>query len=317
MFAADRRIGGPRRLRIRNIESRILLLLICLCSSLCNGKSADYVLQETPAWENKVIVDIKELLVIGTSNLEEPDSFFSYIMDIFIDHENNIYILDQRNGKAAKFNKDGKFDCRYGNGRGQGPGEFQFASDITADSEGVVYISDRDQGRVSIFSPTGKFLANIATIKSMPLMDILAYGPGRLFVGVDVRNYLSGRWKEGIFQFYSLPDGGRRGSIGKAWKQENSRLHVGGNSICVNKKNGHIIVSYALPYLIEEFSKDCVLLRRFGRKVPSFEEITEDRWGNLLASGSSLQLSSLPDGKMINMIRQKGSLPKTESRYAS
>jgi hypothetical protein len=156
---------------------------------------------------------------------------------------------------------------------------------------------------------------SFGTEKTSPLMDMIAYGRNKLLVGVDVRSYISGIWKDGIFQVYLIPDGIFDASIGHAWKKENSRMHIGGNSICINKKNGHIIISYARPYLIEEYSENFILLRRFGRKASFFDDIKQDRWGNLISCGSSLQVATLPDGKILNFIRQRVPQLNNESEY--
>jgi hypothetical protein len=102
-------------------------------------------LQEKPAWEGEITIETQRLVDIGSDILDEQDYFFGYISDISVDQDNCVYVLDNRNGKASKFDSNGKFIRQYGRGKGQGPGEFQFAADICTNLEGSVYISDRDR----------------------------------------------------------------------------------------------------------------------------------------------------------------------------
>lgn len=93
---------------------------------------------------------------------------------------------------------------------------------------------------------------------------MIAYGNSKLLVGVSVRYYISGAQKKGIY---------------------------------INKKNGNLIILYALPYLIEIYSQDLSLLKRFGRKTSSFNTYSKDQFGNILSNRSSYRVTSLSDEK--------------------
>jgi len=279
------------------------MLIMLLFGAIISSEKIKYSLQEEPIWKNKKEIVVEKVLSIGSDNLDEPNYFLGFITDITVDNDDNLYILDYRNGKANKYAPDGKFIISYGNGIGQGPGEFQHAADICVDSQGHVYISDSDQRKICVFNSSGKFLRNFLTEKIAPLYDMLVYRDRRLIFGVDAR--ISGGWQKGFYQIYSIPEGKFFGTIGDALTKENAEIHIGGNSICIDKKNGNILISYAIPYLIEIYSGNLSLVRRFGRKAPFFEKRSKNIYNNILSCGSSYQIASLPDGKIINLIRER------------
>lgn len=291
-----------------------LIKLFFIFSLSCSKDKIEYILQEKQIWENKREVIVQKLLTIGSDDLEEPNYLFSNITDIATDKDNNVYVLDHINCKAAKFTSSGKFLRNYGYGKGQGPGQFQFPTNLCIDSHGNVFISDANQRRISIFDPSNKFIKSFNTEKNTkPLNDMIAYKDSLLFIGVSLFNF-SGLWKDGIFQMYSLPSGKYVGSIGGSdWFKKNWKILGGANTICINKANDNIIVSHTLPYQIEVFSKDGSLLRRFGRKTSFFEKILYDPNNKslTLSSGASICMTCLPDGKIVNVIRHVSKLYKT------
>jgi hypothetical protein len=94
-------------------------------------------------------------------------------------------------------------------------------------------------------------------------------------------------------------------------------IHTGANSISINRANDNIFISYSLPYLIEIYSGDGSLVRRFGRKTTFFGEIRFNRYGTPTSCGSSLRITCLPDGKIVNVIRRSIKLPNNQYEYRS
>jgi hypothetical protein len=281
----------------------LIVILSMSCSPL--DQETAYSLEEEPRWGNTKEAVVDKLQIIGVDDLDKPHYFFGYITDISLDKNDNIYVLDYLNNSANRYNPKGEYITSYGSGRGQGPGEFQQASDICVDSQGQVYIADNEQRRISVFRSSGEFIKSFTTEDIAPLGDMISYGSSRLLTGVSVRYYTSGAWTKGIYQIYSLPEGKLSGSTGNSWDVENSKTHIGGNGICINRKNGNLVISYALPYLIEIYSADLSLMKRFGRKNSSFNTYSKDLFGNILANGSSWGVTSLPDGKIVNLIRER------------
>ena len=81
-------------------------------------------------WGDKINekITFKENLALG---VEEGEEFlmFHTELDIAVDSESNIYVLDIRNHRLLKFDKEGNFIWKTGR-KGQGPGEFRNPSEV-------------------------------------------------------------------------------------------------------------------------------------------------------------------------------------------
>ena len=75
--------------------------------------------------------------------------------NVSVDGIGNIYLLGSFNNLAFIYNRDGKYQNKFG-GDGEGPGTFQAVGDITVDNQSRIYISDFDG--VQVFDPNGRYL---------------------------------------------------------------------------------------------------------------------------------------------------------------
>ena len=92
-------------------------------------------------------------LVIGGEDVDE-NYMFRRVSDIEVDEEENIYVLDSRECRIQKYDKNGKYLKTIGR-KGEGPGEFQQASSMYLDSEGKLYINE--YRKIHIFEKNGVF----------------------------------------------------------------------------------------------------------------------------------------------------------------
>ena len=82
---------------------------------------------------------------------------FSYIRDIVLDPQDNIYAIDSMELCIKVFNREGQFVRAFGR-EGQGPGEFQTIDAICWNHQNsFIYIADRRNQRISWFSSDGHF----------------------------------------------------------------------------------------------------------------------------------------------------------------
>ena len=287
-------------------KSSFLLLFISLTILSCSS-SEDLILQGESLWQNKKKVIIQELITIGSNDFDKQDYIFGSINDLAVDSSGNIYVLDAMNLRATKFSTEGKFIRTFGNGRGQGPGEFARPLDICVDRNDNVYISDYEQRKISVFNSSNIVIQTFKTEQNtIPIYDLEISEDLLLYVGVDPRQIGRGRSKNGIFQIYSLPEGKYFGTIGKSdWFKQNPNIMTASNSISINKVNGNIVVSHSCPYEIEMFSKNGDLIKRFGRKTSFFDNFLMEESNNNIgvSGGASFFVAWLPDGTIMNVIR--------------
>lgn len=97
---------------------------------------------------------LKKELEIGLSEGDE-NYVFGLIADAKVDSSGNIYVLDIRMNRVAKYDRDGKFILRFGK-KGVGPGEFEYPRTIALDSLGRVYVLDFR--KVIIFDERGNLI---------------------------------------------------------------------------------------------------------------------------------------------------------------
>jgi hypothetical protein len=98
--------------------------------------------------------ELIEDLSIGKEN--DDRYMFSGIRDIKVDRDENIYVLEPRNKRVQKFDRNGQFLCQIGK-QGPGPGEFQMPfSVILDDKNGIVGV--QDLRTLKIFGKDGNYL---------------------------------------------------------------------------------------------------------------------------------------------------------------
>lgn len=77
-------------------------------------------------------------------------------LQLRVDEQEDLFVLDAGELKIKRFTPDGRFIESYGNGKGQGPGEFLSITDFAVGPDGRVWTADLSNGRLSIFAPGGK-----------------------------------------------------------------------------------------------------------------------------------------------------------------
>jgi ribosomal protein L7/L12 len=77
---------------------------------------------------------------------------------VAVDGVGNIYLLGSFNNLAFIYNRDGKYQNKFG-GDGEGPGTFQAVNAIAVDTQSRIYVGDADG--IQVFDPNGRYLNTI------------------------------------------------------------------------------------------------------------------------------------------------------------
>jgi len=96
--------------------------------------------------------ELEEDLSIGSE--EDENYMFIRASDIEVDEKGNIYVLDSKECRIQKYDRDGNYLQTIGR-KGQGPGEFERASRMVLDSKGRIYVNEFR--KIHIFDENGKF----------------------------------------------------------------------------------------------------------------------------------------------------------------
>lgn len=129
-------------------------------------------------WEGNKRIKLTRKLSLGVL---EGDSnlVFSDIRDIEVDTKGNIYVLDKKNYRVQKFDRQGGYLLTIGR-KGKGPGEFIYPQDMVLDSKDNLYVLDATLG-VRKFSAEGNFLGSFKIAYFMA-WDILINNKDKLIL---------------------------------------------------------------------------------------------------------------------------------------
>lgn len=88
--------------------------------------------------------------------ISEDDDFVLYRPTLLtLDDQGNVYVFDYGDMRVKSFNPDGTLAGKYGEGRGQGPGEFANPTDLKVDGDGNIWVADPVTSRVTVFNQDG------------------------------------------------------------------------------------------------------------------------------------------------------------------
>lgn len=122
-------------------------------------------------------IKFKENLSLGVEEGEEFLMFHSEL-DVAVDSESNIFVLDIRNHRLLKFDKQGNFIWKAGR-KGQGPGEFQNPSEVAVSLSKEIWVLD-SPSFLHLVNAQGKYQR---TINLKGLCSNFQFLPdGRLFI---------------------------------------------------------------------------------------------------------------------------------------
>lgn len=115
-----------------------------------------------------------------------PIGAFNSPEDIFIDKNDNLYIVDSGNNRVIHMGQDKNVIKVIGDE--EGPGKLNNPKGVFVNHEGKVYVADTLNRRVAVFNKDGKFDKEFTAPQSALLGDQFVYSPTKLIV--DKRNYM-------------------------------------------------------------------------------------------------------------------------------
>ena len=147
---------------------RQLITLVIICSlpfilSLTGCSKTKQQLKE---------LSLQEELSIGVESGDERN-MFAEIGDVSLDSEENIYILDSKEGKVHKYDTNGNFLKSLEVKRGEGPREASYVHKLAVTQKGRVFALDRNTGKTLIFDEELEFVRSFKT--DFRTIDILPY----------------------------------------------------------------------------------------------------------------------------------------------
>ena len=128
--------------------------------------------------QSKEFILIKELSV-GVESGDER-YVFAGIENIALDSQENIYILDRKNYRIQKFDKDGNFLKSVEVEKGEGPEEVSLILGMAVTEKGKIYALDSSGTKMLIFNEGGEFLYSFRI--DFRAVNITSYSEERVLV---------------------------------------------------------------------------------------------------------------------------------------
>jgi len=137
----------------RQFMTLVIICSLLLIFSLIGCSKAKKQLKE---------ISLKEDLSIGVESGDEQ-FMFAEIGDISLDSEDNIYILDSKEGKVHKYDTNGNFLKSLEVKRGEGPREASYVHRLAVTQKGKIFALDRNTGKTLIFDEEFEFVRSFKT----------------------------------------------------------------------------------------------------------------------------------------------------------
>jgi len=152
----------------------------------------------------EIDLELEEDLVIGAGEEFDENYNFRYIRDIEVDDEGNILVVDSRDCRIQKYDKDGKYLQTIGR-KGEGPGEFQRPSLTYLAPDGKLYVNELR--KVHIFNQNQEYKRSIILESFLTSFGVTKEG--------NIMGYVSTRTEEEMTIDIALidPEGKRTKTI--------------------------------------------------------------------------------------------------------
>ena len=151
-------------------------------------------------------LSLQEELSIGVESGDEHN-MFAEIGNVSLDSEENIYILDRKDGKVNKYDKNGNFLKSLEVKRGEGPREASYIHGLAVTQKGRVFALDRNTGKILVFDEEFEFIRSFKT--DFRTIGILPYSEDE-FIILGINN-------ENVFHVFSQ-EGNLLESFGETFK---------------------------------------------------------------------------------------------------
>jgi hypothetical protein len=239
-----------------------------------------------PMYKDPIVSLTEDFSIGGTGAAGEY--VFSYLMDLDIDHEGNIYVLDLKDRCIKVFDPSGQFLRKIGR-RGQGPGELggPFSMTLVA-SKNEIYVRDAGGGRrISVFRTDGSSVRQIPTAGMID--DLEADSFGNLFISEST-------FGQGSSQYVLKKmdsDLGRVLAELTKHPVELSRNPFKPRDRWILDANGGVLYGDAKSYELRYFSSEGKLVRRVLRDYELLKVAKEDieEFGDRQIPGSTTKVT--------------------------
>ncbi len=240
-------------------------------------------------------LSLQEELSIGVESGAEYE-MFAEIGDVSLDSEENIYILDSKEGKVHKYDTNGNFLKSLEIKRGEGPREASYVHGLAVTQKGRVFALDRNTGKILVFDEEFNFVRSFKT--DFRTIDILPYSEEKFIVfGIKDENVFhifdqEGNLLESFGETFEIPSEyleyknlplaklPRRADIARDGRIYLVNLHKYEIRVYEDKKVHHIIKDeseFFTPFRVVVSEKSDDGVQRIGMRFPYVSVLEHDK----------------------------------------
>jgi hypothetical protein len=245
--------------------------------------------------------EMTEVYMIGTLYGKEEE-MFGRIEDVVIDSFNRVYILDVSRQQIRVFNENGDYISTIG-GRGEGPGEFQFASSMAIYGDELLIVNNGY--RLEVYDISSKKIEFVETVQLEKRIHSICISGDQLYLHsfeplspddmLENENYIQ------TIHAYSIPSYEHRFSFGQSYIHDDfaviGRLTAG--SLGCNDSSSTVIFTFdRMPVIHGYSSVDGELLWKNRIDGLNFHRIIETRVGD----GRSNLSYRIPETNIVDML---------------
>jgi len=228
---------------------------------------------------------------------EVGDLHPSIPVSVAIDSNDNIFIVDQYNNVIKKYDTNGNFISKFGNGYGGGDGYFNYPLDIAIDGSDNIFVVDNNNYRIQKFDSSGTFLTKWTFASIVEPYGIAVDVSGNVFVADGSSNKVIKFSNTGTY----ITEWGGTGTSenGKFWYAK---------GIEVNSTGDVYVADYNS---VQKFSNSGTYVSKIGRfinnlNIPPYHE-------NGINSGTDLAFDS--NGNIYVVSQGENRIQKYDSDY--
>ena len=245
---------------------RTLLFSVALLA----GSVAAAAAQQTitlAAGDKPIAISLTPVFAIGAPEGEVWE-MFAEASSVAFDAQDNLYVLDQMDGRVVVFDARGKYLRNIGR-PGPGPGEMQMPNALAVLRDGSVVVSDLSRKAFSIWDRTGKFVRSVpyGDMTGTPTLNGLAVGGDQLLVRQHARR--ADEQPDGKLPFMRFDPATGKGTVALRVEPpidgEETRVESRGNTMTMRLpavptfsptplmaglSDGTLAVSYAFDYTV-------------------------------------------------------------------
>ena len=289
-------------------QAILVCLLFISCSSAENGEfgyenfffeAAEEQQSQERIWKNVSIEKIAELPVDEEIVLYNP----AYIIP---DINGDVYVVDYGVYEILRFDSTGAYVQSYGNGPGEGPGEFSSVTSVRIVSDSIIHVIDHNNRRKSSFLKAGGRLidSELFDMGETPYRHAVTDSGIEYLVRLRSKFLFESRFEGNTIEFGELIEnqdsfsyiliGGRLGTHGDKMVFFPTRFPV----ILIYDMDGRLVVSKKTMAYDDNFEEPR-LVRSDANGIVSFRPEGDRVTGMASIDGDELLLQSRVDEQVI------------------